>query len=177
MRAPAYPCFRRLGNAKPAAPRSVIAVFLRPDSVRIPVVSLPLSGGWRETTTVRRGAALVCSFLTPPVSRPPSRVSASLDGVETVSRLSADTLKAAIDPEGFYRAALNLKGKPNAQGWVLVVCPFHGDSDPSLSVNLKHGGFHCFGCGEKGDLISFHAKLHRLSFRDAVNDLARRYLL
>jgi len=94
-----------------------------------------------------------------------------------VSRLSADTLKAAIDPEGFYRAALSLKGKPNAQGWVLVVCPFHGDSDPSLSVNLKHGGFHCFGCNEKGDLISFHAKLHRLSFRDAVNDLARRYLL
>lgn len=94
-----------------------------------------------------------------------------------MSRLLADTLKVAIDPEGFYRAALSLKGKPNARGWILVVCPFHGDSVPSLSVNLKHGGFHCFGCGEKGDLISFHAKLNRLSFRDAVNDLARRYLL
>lgn len=92
--------------------------------------------------------------------------------------LSLETLKAAIDPEGYYRQTLPaLRGKPNAQGWILVVCPFHGDSDPSLSVNLKHGGFHCFGCNEKGDLISFHAKLHRLSFRDAVNDLARRYLL
>jgi DNA primase len=39
------------------------------------------------------------------------------------------------------------------------------------------GGFHCFGCGEKGDLISFHAKLNRLSFREAMADLARRYLL
>ena len=93
-------------------------------------------------------------------------------------RLSPDTLKAAIDPEGFYRSALpDLKGKPTAQGWILAVCPFHGDTDPSLSINLKHGGFFCFGCGQKGDLISFHAKLNRLSFREAVNDLARRYLL
>lgn len=93
-------------------------------------------------------------------------------------RLSADTLKAAMDPESYYRQTLlALKGKPTAQGWILAVCPLHGDSEPSLSVNLKHGGFHCFGCGEKGDLISFHAKLNRLSFRDAIDDLARRYLL
>lgn len=95
-----------------------------------------------------------------------------------MARLSAETLKAAIDPDGFYRAALPaLKGKPNARGWILVACPFHGDKEPSLSVNLKSGGFHCFGCGEKGDLISFHAKLNRLSFRESMNDLARRYLL
>ena len=93
-------------------------------------------------------------------------------------RLSAETLKSAIDPEAFYRAALpDLKGKPTTQGWILAVCPFHGDTDPSLSINLKHGGFHCFGCGEKGDLISFHAKRNRLSFREAMDDLARRYLL
>lgn len=92
--------------------------------------------------------------------------------------ISVETLKAAINLADFYRAALpNLKGKPNAQGWILAVCPFHGDSAPSLSVNLKHGGFHCFGCGEKGDWVTFHARLNRLSFRDAVNDLARQYLL
>lgn len=95
-----------------------------------------------------------------------------------MARVSAESLKAAINPDDFYRLALpGLKGKPNAQGWILAVCPFHGDTDPSLSVNLKSGGFHCFGCGEKGDLISFHAKLNRLSFREAVDDLARRYLL
>lgn len=93
-------------------------------------------------------------------------------------RLSADTVKAATNPADFYRAALpDMRGKPNAEGWILVTCPFHSDKEPSLSVNLKYGGFHCFGCGEKGDLISFHAKLNRLSFRDAVADLARRYLL
>ena len=93
-------------------------------------------------------------------------------------RLTADTLKAAIDPEGFYRAALpTLKGRSNAAGWILAICPFHADTNPSLAVNLKRGGFHCFGCGEKSDLISFHAKLNRLSSRDAVADLVRKYLL
>ena len=92
-------------------------------------------------------------------------------------RISAETVKSAIDPESFYRAALTWKGKPNGKGWILAVCPFHGDTDPSLAVNLQSGGFHCFGCGEKGDLISFHAKLNGLSFREAINDLARRYLL
>jgi DNA primase len=92
-------------------------------------------------------------------------------------RLSAETLKAAIDPEAYYRAmGVEDKGKPNGQGWILAVCPLHGDKEPSLSINLKHGGFHCFGCGEKGDLISFHAKLNGLSFKDAMVDLARRFL-
>lgn len=92
-------------------------------------------------------------------------------------RLSANTLKAAIEPEQYYRSqGLDFKSKANSQGWALALCPLHGDKIPSLSVNFKHGGFHCFGCGEKGDLISFHAKLNRLSFKDAVDDLARRFL-
>ena len=92
-------------------------------------------------------------------------------------RLSADTLKAAIDPESYYRAmGVEGKGKANGNGWILAVCPLHGDSDPSLSINLKHGGFQCFGCNEKGDLIKFHSLLHRMTFADAMNDLARRFL-
>ena len=92
-------------------------------------------------------------------------------------RLSADTLKAAIDPEVYYRTqGVESKGKPNSNGWQLALCPLHGDSDPSLSINLKHGGFHCFGCGEKGDLIAFHALLNRMRFDEALDDLARRFL-
>ena len=92
-------------------------------------------------------------------------------------RLSAETLKAAIDPESYYRAmGVEGKGKANSDGWILAVCPLHGDSDPSLSINLKHGGFQCFGCNEKGDLIKFHSLLHRMTFTDALDDLARRFL-
>lgn len=93
-------------------------------------------------------------------------------------RLTAETLKSALDVEAYYRQQLpDLKGKPTAQGWILAVCPFHGDTDPSLSINLRHGGFHCFGCNQKGDILSFHAALHHLTLREAINDLARQYLL
>ena len=92
-------------------------------------------------------------------------------------RLSADTVKAAIDPETYYRAmGVEGKGKANADGWILALCPLHGDKDPSLSINLKHGGFSCFGCGESGDLIKFHSLLNGLQFNDALNDLARKFL-
>ncbi len=91
--------------------------------------------------------------------------------------LSAETLKAGIDPESYYRAqGVEGKGRANAKGWILAVCPLHGDSDPSLSINLKHGGFQCFGCGQKGDLIKFHSLLYRMTFSDAMKDLARRFL-
>ena len=92
-------------------------------------------------------------------------------------RLSADTVKNAIDPEVYYRSqGVESKGKPNAKGWQSALCPLHGDNDPSLSINVKNGGFCCFGCGEKGDLIAFHALLNRMRFDEALDDLARRFL-
>lgn len=91
--------------------------------------------------------------------------------------LSADTLKAGIDPERYYQSqGVEFKVKANSKGWALALCPLHGDKTPSLSINLQHGGFHCFGCSEKGDLISFHAKLNRMTFKEAKTDLARRFL-
>lgn len=55
------------------------------------------------------------------------------------------------------------------------LCPFHGEKTPSFSV---HGGqqfFHCFGCGESGDVISFMMKYYNLDFPDALKELGRRY--
>ncbi len=55
-------------------------------------------------------------------------------------------------------------------GWVSVRCCFHEDARPSLRINLDFGGFHCFGCGEKGgDIIAFHQKRYQLTFVEAVN--------
>jgi hypothetical protein len=47
------------------------------------------------------------------------------------------------------------------------LCPFHSDKNPSFSVNEDKGVFHCFGCGESGDVVDFIMKLDGLSFRDA----------
>ncbi len=55
------------------------------------------------------------------------------------------------------------------------LCPFHAEKTPSFSVNPQGRFFHCFGCGESGDVFSFVMKYYRLSFPEALKELARRY--
>jgi DNA primase len=54
------------------------------------------------------------------------------------------------------------------------LCPFHGEKTPSFSVNDDKGYFHCFGCGVSGDAIKFVELYDKLSFPDAVRQLAGR---
>ncbi|MBR1380508.1 MAG: DNA primase [Alphaproteobacteria bacterium] len=51
-------------------------------------------------------------------------------------------------------------------------CPFHNEKTPSFSVSEEKGFYHCFGCGEHGDIISFTMKSENLEFRDAIRALA-----
>lgn len=54
------------------------------------------------------------------------------------------------------------------------LCPFHPDKNPSFVVNPDRNTFHCFGCGEGGDIYSFFMKFHNLPFPQALEELARR---
>lgn len=47
-------------------------------------------------------------------------------------------------------------------GEVSLLCPFHEESSPSLGIELKRGYWNCFGCGAKGDLIEFVARVGKL---------------
>jgi DNA primase len=58
---------------------------------------------------------------------------------------------------------------------LLGLCPFHADTSPSFTVAPEKGIFHCFGCGVGGNVFSFLMQYHRLSFPEAVQELARRY--
>jgi DNA primase len=51
-------------------------------------------------------------------------------------------------------------------------CPFHKDDTPSMTVSAEKGLWHCFGCGEGGDVIGFVMKIERLSFVEAARRLA-----
>lgn len=44
----------------------------------------------------------------------------------------------------------------------LRLCPFHKDTNPSLSLNNEKGVFNCFGCGAKGNIITFTTMLKKL---------------
>ena len=52
----------------------------------------------------------------------------------------------------------------------MACCPFHDDKNPSMKVDQR---FHCFGCGEDGDVIDFTAKLFNLSPKEAAEKLAQ----
>jgi DNA primase len=54
------------------------------------------------------------------------------------------------------------------------LCPFHDEKSPSFHVRPNHGHFHCFGCGEGGDVYAFVQKIEHVSFVEAVELLADR---
>ena len=64
--------------------------------------------------------------------------------------------------------------RPAGGGTFMGLCPFHEERTPSMSVRPAVGAFHCFGCGEGGDVIAFVMKVEQLTFQEAVEQLASR---
>jgi DNA primase len=54
------------------------------------------------------------------------------------------------------------------------LCPFHDERSPSFHVRPQVGSFHCFGCGESGDVIAFLQKINHGTFSETVEQLAAR---
>ena len=76
-----------------------------------------------------------------------------------------ETIKAAVTVR---QAAEHYGLKVNRNG--MACCPFHNDRHPSLKLNEDY--FFCFGCGAKGDVIDFVAKLFDVSNYEAAQKLA-----
>ncbi len=55
------------------------------------------------------------------------------------------------------------------------LCPFHDEKSPSFHITPSRGFYHCFGCQEGGDVITFVQKIEGVSFAEAVERLAGRY--
>ncbi|PIJ52301.1 DNA primase, partial [Leucobacter sp. OLES1] len=54
------------------------------------------------------------------------------------------------------------------------LCPFHDERSPSFHVRPALGYYHCFGCGESGDAITFLQRMDHLTFTESVERLAAR---
>jgi DNA primase len=54
------------------------------------------------------------------------------------------------------------------------LCPFHKEKTSSFHVSLERGTYHCFGCGEGGDIFSFIEKVEGVDFKTALKQLAER---
>ena len=64
--------------------------------------------------------------------------------------------------------------RPAGPGSMKGLCPFHDEKTPSFNIRPTVGAWHCFGCGEGGDVISFVQKVEHLTFAEAVERLAQK---
>ncbi len=79
--------------------------------------------------------------------------------------------KARIDDVVSEYVTLRRAGGGSMKG----LCPFHDERSPSFHVTPARGFFHCFGCQEGGDVISFLMKIDGLSFSESVEHLAQKF--
>ncbi|MFC6153667.1 DNA primase [Nocardioides yefusunii] len=79
--------------------------------------------------------------------------------------------KARIDEVVSEYVTLRRAGGGSMKG----LCPFHDERSPSFHVTPSRGFFHCFGCQEGGDAISFLMKIDGLSFSESVEHLADKF--
>jgi len=86
------------------------------------------------------------------------------DFAQTVKQ-QADIVKVI---GGYIR--LRKSGAQNYSG----LCPFHKEKSPSFNVQATKQFFHCFGCGQSGDVFSFVSKIENLTFPEAVRTVAQK---
>jgi DNA primase len=85
---------------------------------------------------------------------------------------SVEEVKAVADMLAVVSARTHLR-KSGAR--YLGRCPFHEERTPSFSVNATDKFYYCFGCGAKGDLITFVRETEQLDFAGAIEWLADRF--
>ncbi len=85
---------------------------------------------------------------------------------------SVEEVKAAADMISVVSARTQLR---KAGARYLGRCPFHEERTPSFSVNATDKLYYCFGCGAKGDLITFVRDTEQLDFAGAIEWLADRF--
>ena len=79
-------------------------------------------------------------------------------------KAQADIVRVVQDSVSLKKSGATYKG----------LCPFHGEKTPSFHVNSDKGFFHCFGCGVGGDVIKFLELRDKITFPEAVRQLAER---
>ncbi len=77
-------------------------------------------------------------------------------------------IKNRIDIVDFINKYVSLRKSGNNY---VGLCPFHSEKTPSFTVNREKQFFHCFGCGESGDVVTFYMKIENLEFKEAIKNL------
>ena len=89
-----------------------------------------------------------------------------------IRRNDIDEVRARINIADIVGDFVTLKGA--GVGSMKGLCPFHDERSPSFHVRPQVGRYHCFGCGEDGDVFSFLQKMDHTTFSEAVERMAAR---
>lgn len=96
-----------------------------------------------------------------------------VDGGQGLSHIDKQAVLDRIDFADFYGRYVELPRNRHTES--ICLCPFHADTNKSLSINLKNGLWNCHaGCGG-GDVFSFYEKVAGVKFAEALKALARIY--
>ena len=74
-----------------------------------------------------------------------------------------------LNYEQFYEKYI--KNAKVDNGNINGLCPFHDDHNASFGADLQTGQYNCFSCGEKGNAVTFLAKIENISTKDAWKKL------
>ena len=83
-----------------------------------------------------------------------------------------DEVRARTDIREIIEGYVSLKS--SGIGRFVGLCPFHDERSPSFNVRPQVGSYHCFGCGESGDVYSFVMAMEHTGFAETVERLAAR---
>ena len=83
-----------------------------------------------------------------------------------------DEVRARTDIREIIEGYVSLKSA--GIGTFKGLCPFHDERTPSFNVRPQVGSYHCFGCGESGDVYSFVMAMEHTGFVETVERLAAR---
>src|SRR6185312_5290336 len=92
-----------------------------------------------------------------------------------VARISSDSINQVRDAADITEVIGAYTDLKRAGGQMMGLCPFHDERSPSFSVDPTDKLYHCFGCGEAGDIFGFVMEKEGLGFSEAVEALADRY--
>lgn len=91
-----------------------------------------------------------------------------------MGKIAGPSIQEVLDKTDFlsvYQDRVKLS-KKGGKHWGL--CPFHTERTPSFSVDAERGLFYCFGCQKGGSIIDFIMEIDKMSFAEAVQELADR---
>ncbi|MFT4029643.1 MAG: DNA primase [Protaetiibacter sp.] len=89
-----------------------------------------------------------------------------------IRRSDIDEVRARVNIADVVGDHVTLKSA--GVGSLKGLCPFHEERSPSFHVRPGVGRYHCFGCGEDGDVFTFLQRVDHLSFQEAVERMAAR---